>query len=312
MSKKRIVIALGHKDLGMNLAEQYDAVRRTAKLVSAIAAKGFQIAIVFSNAPQVGMIHTAMKDLEEHYPSKYTRTPLSVCSAMSQGMIGYDLQNAIRTELLKHGIYKTAATILTQVQVDPYDESFYHPVKVIGKTLSAEEAAAEEDAGNQVIRTADGFRRIVPSPRPQAIVEIEAIKGLLDLDQIVIACGGGGIPVMRQGTGLKGAAAVIEKDHTAGLLAAEADADILLITTAVEHVSLNFGEPDEKKIHGMTVREAKEFLRKGHFEFQSMQPKIEASVHFVEGGRDREAVITTMQAAEKALDGLTGTHIYER
>ena len=208
MSKKRIVIALGHKDLGMNLPEQYEAVKRTAKLVSAIAAKGFQTAIVFSNAPQVGMIHTAMKDLSEHYPDRYTRTPLAVCSAMSQGMIGYDLQNAVHTELLRHGIYKTAVTVLTQVQVDPYDESFYHPVKVIGKTMDADEASAEEDAGNHVVRDEDGFRRIVPAPKPQAIVEIEAIKGLLAMDQIVIACGGGGIPVMRQGTELKGAAAV--------------------------------------------------------------------------------------------------------
>ena len=146
MSKKRIIIALGHKDLGMNLPEQYQAVRRTAKMISEFV----KIGIVFSNAPQVGMIHTAMMDLAAKYPDQYSRVPLSVCSAMSQGMIGYDLQNAIHTELLKHGIYKTCSTVLTQVQVDPYDESFYDPVKVIGKRMSAAEAKEEEAAGNQV------------------------------------------------------------------------------------------------------------------------------------------------------------------
>ena len=310
MSKKRIIIALGHKDLGMNLPEQYQAVRKTAKMISEFVKKGYQIGIVFSNAPQVGMIHTAMMDLAAKYPDQYSRVPLSVCSAMSQGMIGYDLQNAIHTELLKHGIYKTCATVLTQVQVDPYDESFYDPVKVIGKRMSASEAKEEEAAGNQVVRCEDGtFRRIVPAPKPGGIVEIEAIKALLDMDQIVIACGGGGIPVMRQGTELKGAAAVIEKDYAAGLLASETDADILLITTAVECVSLNYGKPDEKKVSDMTVAEAKRYLRDGHFEFKSMQPKVEAAVRFVEGGRGRAAVITTMELAGKALDGLAGTHI---
>ena len=310
MSKKRIIIALGHKDLGMNLPEQYQAVRKTAKMISEFVKKGYQIGIVFSNAPQVGMIHTAMMDLAAKYPDQYSRVPLSVCSAMSQGMIGYDLQNAIHTELLKHGIYKTCATVLTQVQVDPYDESFYDPVKVIGKRMSASEAKEEEAAGNQVVRCEDGtFRRIVPAPKPGGIVEIEAIKALLDMDQIVIACGGGGIPVMRQGTELKGAAAVIEKDYAAGLLAGETDADILLITTAVECVSLNYGKPDEKKVSDMTVAEAKRYLRDGHFEFKSMQPKVEAAVRFVEGGRGREAVITTMELSGKALDGLVGTHI---
>ncbi len=310
MSKKRIIIALGHKDLGMNLPEQYQAVRKTARMIGEFVKKGYQIGLVFSNAPQVGMIHTAMMDLAAKYPDQYSRVPLSVCSAMSQGMIGYDLQNAIHTELLKHGIYKTCATVLTQVQVDPYDESFYDPVKVIGKRMTASEAKEEEAAGNQVVRCEDGiFRRIVPAPRPGGIVEIEAIKGLLDLDQIVIACGGGGIPVMRQGTELKGAAAVIEKDHAAGLLAGETDADVLLITTAVECVSLNYGKPDEKKVFDMSVAEAKAYLSEGHFEFKSMQPKVEAAVRFVEGGRGREAVITTMELAGKALEGLCGTHI---
>lgn len=313
MSKKRIVIALGHKDLGTNLEEQRRAVRRTAGLITAFVRKGYQIALVFSNAPQVGMIYTAMKELTARYPEQYTPVPLAMCSAMSQGMIGWELQNAIHTELLKHGIYRTVSTVLTQVQVSPYDESFYRPAKELGHPIGEAEAGKEAEAGNQVVKIADGaYRRYVPAPFPEAVVEIEAVRALLDRDQIVIACGGGGIPVMRQGPELKGAAAVIEKDRTAGLLAEEIDADILLITTAVDHVSLDFGKPEERKVGLMTVAEAKEYLEKGHFEFRSMRPKVEAAVHFIEGGRGREAVITTMECAEKALRGLTGTHIREK
>ena len=310
MRKKRMVIALGHKDLGTTLPEQRKAVRRTAQLITFFVRKGFQIALTFSNAPQAGMIYTAMKDLSEHYPEQYTRVPLALCSAMSQGLIGYDLQNAVHTELLKHGIYKTVSTVLTQVQVDPYDESFYHPAKLIGREMDAAEAEAEEEAGNHMAEVSPGrFRRIVPAPVPEAVIEIEAVRGRLDLDQIVICCGGGGIPVMRQGTELRGAAAVIEKDLTAGLLAEEIDADLLLITTAVEHVSLDFGKPGERAVGQMSVREAKEYLARGEFEFRSMQPKVEAAVRFIEGGKDRETIITTMEAAEKAFLGLTGTHI---
>ncbi|MDY6305025.1 MAG: carbamate kinase [Oribacterium sp.] len=310
MSKKRMVIALGHKDLGFTLTEQKEAVKRTAVMIGDFIEDGYQVALVFSNAPQVGMIHTAMKDLSEHYPKQYGKVPLSVCSAMSQGMIGYDLQNAVRAELVKRGIYKTASTVLTQVLVDPYDESFYNPIKKVGKIMGPEEAKAEEDNGNHVIMVADGkFQRVVPAPTPKSIVEIDAIKALLDADQVVIACGGGGIPVLRQGSELKGAAAVIEKDRTAGLLAKEVDADILLITTAVDHVSLNFGQPDEKAIDKMTIEEAEQYIKDGHFEFRSMQPKVEAGVDFVQSGKDRKCIITSMELAEKAVEGLAGTAI---
>ncbi len=310
MSKKRMVIALGHKSLGFSLAEQLEAVRRTAVMIGDFVEAGYQIAIVFSNALQVGMIHTAMKDLHTRYGDQYTKTPLSVCSAMSQGMIGYDLQNAIRAELVKRGYYKTVSTILTQVMVDPYDPSFYNPVKCVGKVMDSEEAKEEEEAGNEVVSVADGkFQRIVPSPIPKSIVEIDAIKALLDADQVVIACGGGGIPVMRQGTNLRGAAAVIEKDLTAGLLAKEVDADVLLIATAVEQVSLNFGKPNEKKLDVMSTDEAREYIRDGHFEYRSMQPKVETSIDFVESGNGRRAIITTQELAEKAVAGLAGTTI---
>lgn len=310
MSKKRMVIALGHKDLGFTLPELKAATERTAVMIADFVENGYQVALVFSNAPQVGMIHTAMKNLSEEFPEQYVNTPLSVCSAMSQGMIGYDLQNSVRAELVKRGIYKTASTILTQVLVDPYDESFYNPIKKVGKIMNADEARREEDNGNQVVMISEGkFQRIVSAPVPKSIVEIDAIKALLDQDQVVIACGGGGIPVLRQGNNLKGAAAVIEKDRTAGLLAKEIDADVLLITTAVDHVSLNFGQPDEKPLEKMSIDEAKQYILDGHFEFKSMQPKVEAGIDFVEAGNGRRAIITSMELAEKAVAGLAGTTI---
>ena len=310
MSKKRMVIALGHKDLGFTLPELKAATEKTAVMIADFVENGYQVALVFSNAPQVGMIHTAMKNLTEEYPDQYVNTPLSVCSAMSQGLIGYDLQNSVRAELVKRGIYKTASTILTQVLVDPYDESFYNPIKKVGKIMNAEEARREEDNGNHVTMISEGkFQRIVSAPIPKSIVEIDAIKALLDADQVVIACGGGGIPVLRQGNNLKGAAAVIEKDRTAGLLAKEIDADILLITTAVDHVSLNFGQPDEKALDKMSIDEAKQYIKDGHFEFKSMQPKVEAGIDFVEAGNGRRAIITSMELAEKAVAGLAGTTI---
>ena len=310
MSKKRMVIALGHKDLGFTLPELKAATEKTAVMIADFVENGYQVALVFSNAPQVGMIHTAMKNLADEYPDQYVNTPLSVCSAMSQGLIGYDLQNSVRAELVKRGIYKTASTILTQVLVDPYDESFYNPIKKVGKIMNAEEAKREEDNGNHVTMISEGkFQRIVSAPVPKSIVEIDAIKALLDADQVVIACGGGGIPVLRQGNNLKGAAAVIEKDRTAGLLAKEIDADILLITTAVDHVSLNFGQPDEKALDKMSIDEAKQYIKDGHFEFKSMQPKVEAGIDFVEAGNGRRAIITSMELAEKAVAGLAGTTI---
>ncbi|MBQ9061409.1 MAG: carbamate kinase [Eubacterium sp.] len=313
MQKKRMVIALGHKDLGFNLPEQYRAVQKTAKLIVEFVRKGYQIAIVFSNAPQVGMIHTAMSDLARHYPAQYTKTPLAVCSAMSQGLIGYDLQNALQAELAANGISRTVSTILTQVQADPYDEQFYAPSKKVGKQMSREEAEAEEQNGNQTAEIRPGvFMRVVPSPVPQSIIEIDAIRALLNQDQIVLACGGGGIPVIRQGTCLRGAAAVIEKDLAAGLLAREVNADLLLITTAVEQVSLHFGKPDARAIPQMTADEARQYIGEGHFEFRSMLPKVQAAVDFVEAGIGRRAIITTMEQAVRAEAGEAGTTIEDR
>ena len=308
MAKKRIVMAIGHKDMGTNLPEQKEAVKRTAKVIADFIQDGWQVAIVHSNAPQVGMIHTAMNEFGKQHHG-YSSAPMSVCFAMSQGYIGYDLQNGIRAELIKRGIYKPVSTVLTQVTVDPYDEAFYTPVKVVGRVMSEEEAKEEEAKGNHVKAVEGGFRRIVASPHPVAIVEIDAIKALMDADQIVIACGGGGIPVMEQGYNLRGASAIIEKDLATGLLAKEIDADVMMILTSVDNVTLNFGTDKEEPIHHMTIAEAKTYMEEGQFEFASMLPKISASVNFLEAGNGRKAIITSLDKAECSLTGEAGTTI---
>lgn len=309
MAKKRIVVALGHNALGTNLPEQKKAVAETAKVISDFIQDGWQVAIVHSNAPQVGMIHTAMNEFGRQHEG-YTSAPMSVCSAMSQGYIGYDLQNGIRAELIKRGIYKPVATILTQMMVDPYDEAFYTPAKSVGRIMSAEEAKEEEARGNYVVEIpGKGFRRAVASPAPVAIIEIDVIKAVLDSDQIVIACGGGGIPVMEQGFNLKGASAVIEKDRAAGLLAKEVDADVLMILTSVDNVTLNYGTPEERPISSMSIDEASSYIGDGQFEFASMLPKVEASVDFINHGKNRSAIITSLAQAKVSLSGKAGTTI---
>lgn len=309
MAKKRLVLALGHDALGTNLPEQKAAVAETAKVIADFAQDGWQVAITHGNTPQLGMIHTALNEFAKQH-SEYTAAPMSVCSAMSQGYIGYDLQNALRSELIKRGIYKSVSTILTQVTVDPYDESSYTPLKVIGRTMTSEEAKAEEDKGNFTVKTENGYRRIVAAPKPVAIIEIDAIKALMDADQMVIAAGGGGIPVMEQGTRLKGASAIIEKDRAAGLLAKEIDADVLMFLTGVDHVALNFGSDDEIQLEKMASADAITHAKNGQFKVGSMLPKIESAVDFIEAGKGRKAIITSMKKAKEALAGKAGTTIF--
>ena len=311
MAKKRIVMALGHDALGTNLPEQKKAVAATSKLIADFIQNGWQVAVVHSNAPQVGMIHTAMNELcSNHEDEGYTPAPMSVCSAMSQGYIGYDLQNGIRSALLKRGIYKPVSTVLTQVMVDPYDESFYNPVKKIGRYMTRAQADAEEAKGNYVTEVSGkGWQRIVSAPKPVGIVEIDTIRTLMDADQIVISCGGGGIPVMEQGCELRGASAVIEKDLVSGLLAKEIDADVLMILTDVEQVSLNYGKADEAPLSHMSVEEAEKYADEGQFGTSSMLPKIDAALSFLKAGKNRSAIITTMAKAEDAVNGKAGTTI---
>ena len=304
-------MALGHDALGTNLPEQKEAVARTAKTIGDFIQDSWQLAVVHSNAPQLSMIHTAMNEFGRQHEG-YTPAPMSVCSAMSQGYIGYDLQNGIRTELVKRGIYKPVSTILTQVTVDPYDESSYTPAKKIGRIMTAAEAEAEEAKGNYVTEIpGKGFQRMVAAPKPVAIVEIDAIRALLDADQLVIACGGGGIPVMEQGQLLKGASAIIEKDLVSGLLAKEVDADMLMILTDVDCVSLNYGKENQTPIQEMTAAEAAAYLEEGQFGKNSMAPKIQAAVEFIKAGKGRTAVSTTQALAKEALAGKAGTLIRE-
>ncbi|MCF2554599.1 carbamate kinase [Faecalicatena contorta] len=307
--KKRVVVALGHRALGTTLPEQMEAVKKSAKSIADLIEAGYQVAITHSNAPQVGMIHTALNEFAKAHED-YTAAPMSVCSAMSQGYIGYDLQNSIREELLDRGIFRTVSTVLTQVIVDPYDEAFYTPTKVLGRYMNAEEANLERKKGNYVVEEpGKGFRRIVSAPNPVSIVEIDAIKALLDTDQIVIACGGGGIPVLQQDNHLKGASAVIEKDLAAGKMAEEIDADELIILTSVEKVKLNMGRPDEEDLGEITVEQAKEYMDAGHFGVYNMLPKFSASVDFIEKREGRSALITSFDKLSDAIKGKTGTHI---
>ena len=308
MKKKKIVIALGHEALGTTLPEQQEATGRTAKAVADFIRDDYEVVITHSNGPQVGMIHTAMSEFCRIYP-EYTATPTSVCSAMSQGYIGYDLQNAIRTELLNRGIYKTVSTVLTQVIVDPYDEAFYHPTKVIGRVMTKDEAEEEEKKGNHVTQVDGGYRRIIAAPKPVDIVEKDAIKALVDANQVVIACGGGGIPVLSQGNKLQGASAVIEKDLAAGKLAQLLDADMLVILTSVDKVCLNFEKEDEKALDTMTVAQAKEYLAEGQFGEGTMAPKIEAAIDFIDESAIRSVLITKLNKEGTELTGGMGTLI---
>ena len=273
--KKRVVVALGHRALGTTLPEQKVAVKSTAKCIADLIEAGYQVAITHSNAPQVGMIHTALNEFAKNHP-EYTASPMSVCTAMSQGYIGYDLQNAIRAELISRGIYKPVATILTQVVIDPYDEAFGEPEKIIGRILTSEEAEAEEDKGNFVTEVGNGeYRRILAAPKPQKIVELETIRTLADAGQVVIAAGGGGIPVMEQGIDLHGASAIIEKDFASELLAEELNADTLLILTSVEKVSLNKDTDKETYLDTVSVADARKYIDENQFTAGSMLPKMQ-------------------------------------
>lgn len=309
MNKKKAVVSLGHEALGHTTMEQWDAVKMTAKALADLVEADYQLTITHSNGPQVSMIHKAMTELRRVYID-YTPAPMCVCSAMSQGYVGYDIQNALRAELLGRGIVKTVSTILTQVTVDPYDEAFYAPTKVIGRYMSAEDAEMEIKKGNYVKEEpGKGFRRVVAAPRPIDIVEIDTIRTLAEADQIVIACGGGGIPVIEQNHVLKGASAVIEKDAVAGRLAASLQVDELIILTGVPCVYRNFGQPKQQAISSLTVAQAKELCAEGQFEEGTMLPKIEAAIAYLTENPGGKVLITSLGDVKDALKGKSGTVI---
>ena len=288
MSEKTVVVALGHKALGATLPEQKQATKAAAKAIADLVEDGAHVVISHSNGPQVGMIHTAMNEFGKAHPD-YTFAPMSVCSAMSQGYIGYDL---------------------TQVVIDPYDEAFGEPEKIIGRILTSEEAEAEEDKGNFVTEVGNGeYRRILAAPKPQKIVELETIRTLADAGQVVIAAGGGGIPVMEQGIDLHGASAIIEKDFASELLAEELNADTLLILTSVEKVSLNKDTDKETYLDTVSVADARKYIDENQFTAGSMLPKIEAAVAFAEKGNGHRTIITDIAHAKDGYKEKTGTII---
>ncbi len=308
MSKKKVVVALGHQALGTTILKQLDAVKNTAKALADLVEADYQLTITHSNGPQVSMIHKAMTELRRIYID-YTPAPMCVCSAMSQGYVGYDIQNSLRSELLKRGISVPVSTILTQVTVDPYDEAFYEPKKIIGRYMSKEDADMEVNKGNYVVQQEAGYRRVVAAPKPIDIVEIEAIKTLADANQVVIACGGGGIPVIEQQHILKGASAVIEKDSIAGKLASDLAADELLILTNVDYVYLHFGKENQTPIKSMAVSEAKKFIEDGQFGETDMLPKILAAISYLETVPSGKAVITSLDKTADVINEKVGTVI---
>ncbi len=282
MSKKRIVIALGGNALGKNLPEQYLAVQETSRAIADLAEDGNEVIISHGNGPQVGMIHNAMAAYSRTDPSHPALTPLSVC----------------------------VATIITQVRVDENDPAFQNPTKPIGHFMTKEEAAEAEKNGLKVVEDSGrGYRRVVASPKPAEIVELDTVKDLLNAGEIVIASGGGGIPVIRQGNHLKGVGAVIDKDFASCLLAQELNADFLIILTAVEKAALHFGTPQETWLDELTAAQAEKYAAEGHFAPGSMLPKIQAGIAFASSAPERTALITLLEKAKDGVNGKTGTRI---
>jgi carbamate kinase len=308
--KKRIVIALGGNALGDNLETQMVAARITAASIADLAERGHEIAVVHGNGPQVGMIETAFETAaraDRHFPV----LPMSVCVALSQGYIGYDLQNTIRMELDKRKMSQQVATIITQVEVDPNDKAFENPTKPIGNFLTKEEAETLRANGVSVMEDSGrGWRRVVASPKPVNIIETEVIKAMLAAGQIPITAGGGGIPVAMRDGQYRGQPAVIDKDFSAAKLAELIGADMFIILTAVEKVAVNFGKPDQKWLDVLTVAEAEKYIAENQFAKGSMLPKVQAAISFVNSSPACEgAMITLLTKVREGIAGRTGTRI---
>ena len=308
MSKK-IVLALGGNALGDSLSEQMVAVQTTSSAIVDLIQQGHQVIVTHGNGPQVGMINVAFEAASKtsaHSPV----LPMSVCVALSQGYIGYDLQNALREELLNRGINKPVTTLITQVVVDAKDPAFIDPSKPIGSFFSKEEADAMIAKGAQMKEDAGrGYRRVVASPKPTDIVEKETVRALMEAGQVVITAGGGGIPVTVEGNHLKGASAVVDKDFASAKLAELIDADMLIILTAVEKVAINFGKPNEQWLSDLSIADAQRYIGEGHFAKGSMLPKVEAALSFATSRPGRKSFITMLSKAKEGIEGKTGTVI---
>jgi carbamate kinase len=313
-NRKLAVVAIGGNSLikdknHQTVPDQYQAAKETCYHIADMIEQGWDVAIGHGNGPQVGFIlrrsEIAAKMAGMH------EVPLESCGADTQGAIGYHLQQNLQNEFKRRGMKKAAATVVTQVLVDRDDPAFQNPTKPIGGFM--EEGEAKERAAKEGWTVVDdagrGWRRVVPSPLPQEIVELDAVRELLEAGIITVTVGGGGIPVIRnEDSNLQGVAAVIDKDYASSLLARSIGADLFLISTAVEKVYLNFNKPDQKAIDVMTVAEAQQYMEEGHFAKGSMLPKVQAIIQFLEAG-GKEAIITDPENIARALQGETGTHI---
>jgi len=307
---KKIVVALGGNALGKTPDEQLTLVKKTAQPIVDLIEAGNEVILAHGNGPQVGMINLAMQTAAES-EANTPEMPFPECGAMSQGYIGYHLQNAIREELKNRGINRPVSTIITQVIVDPEDPAFENPTKPIGNfyDFNHAEALMDEKGWHMVEDAGRGYRRVVASPKPIDVVEKETILKLIEKDQIVITVGGGGIPVVREGHALKGVPAVIDKDFASSKLAELIEADYLIILTAVEQVAINFGKDNEAWLAHLTPDRAKEYIEAGHFAPGSMLPKVQAALQFAMSGKNRKALITSLEKAKEGIEGKTGTLI---
>ncbi len=310
----RVVIALGGNALGKTPEEQKVKVRNAAKALIELIKQGNEIIISHGNGPQVGMIHLAFEEASK-INDKITTFDLPECTAMSQGYIGFHLQNALQAEIYEQKKPWYVASVVTQIEVDKDDKAFKNPSKPIGGFYTEEEAKAMMALNPKLIMKEDsnrGYRRMVPSPKPIRILEKESVVNMLDNEFIVVTCGGGGIPVVREEDGsYRGVTAVIDKDFASGILAESVHADYLFILTAVDRVALNYGTPQHQDLKQMSVTEAERYCEEGHFSSGSMLPKIQAAISFVKAGEGRRAVIASLDKAPLAVNGESGTIIYK-
>ena len=309
---KKVVVALGgnalqESDKPATAESQLEIIKDTTKYIADLIEEGYEVIISHGNGPQVGRIVIQNELADDVTPAM----PFDVCGAMSQGMIGYHIQQALSTELKKRDKEKSVATIVTQVVVDKNDNAFKNPTKPIGPFYSKEEAVKlKEEKEYDIVEDAGrGYRRVVASPKPIRIVEVDVVKSLIESGTVVITVGGGGIPVIEDGNDLKGVAAVIDKDLASERLAEDLDADVLLILTAVNKVSLNFGKPNKIDLDDITVEETKKYIEEGHFAKGSMLPKVEAAVKFASSKPGRKAIISSLDNCLKAVKGEEGTRI---
>lgn len=311
--KDKIVVALGGNALGKTPKEQLNLVKNTAKPIVDLIEDGHEVILAHGNGPQVGMINLAM-ETSSKTEANTPEMPFPECGSMSQGYIGYHLQNAIREELLNRGLEIPVSTVVTQVLVDKEDDAFENPSKPVGSFYTEKEAKKlkTEKGYNMIEDSGRGFRRVVPSPKPMDVIEKDTVKTLVDAGNIVITVGGGGIPVVKEGNGLKGVPAVIDKDFASAKVAEILDADYLIILTAVEKVAINFGKENEEWLSEMDPKLAKKYIDEGHFAPGSMLPKVKACLEFAESKPGRKSLITSLEKAKEGIEGKTGTLIIDK